>query len=79
MSVVVSKQTSEQLTRFMAFFGIDEYNRPLFRRAVEACGVEAFERFIGAMDTVIQLDGRFGCATRMRESIEKQRKEGGRK
>ena len=74
MSVVVSKQTSDQLSRFMTFFGIDEYNRPLFRKAAESCGVEVFTSFISAMDTVIQLDGRFGCSRRMRESIEQQRK-----
>lgn len=76
MSVVVSKQTSDQLTRVMAFFGIDEYNRPLFRKAAEGCGVEVFTAFVNAMDTVIQLDGRFGCAARMREAIEKMRKAG---
>lgn len=74
MSVVVSKQTSDQLTRVMAFFGIDEYNRPLFRKAAEGCGVEAFSSFVNAMDTVIQLDGRWGCQERMRAVIEKQRR-----
>lgn len=73
MSVVVSKQTSDQLTRVMAFFGIDEYNRPLFRRAAESCGVDVFSSFIGAMDAAIQMDGRFGCAQRMRAAIDKKR------
>ena len=72
MSVVVSRQTSDALSRVMAFFGIDEYNRPLFRKAAESCGVDTFERFIGAMDAVVQMDSRSGCGVRIRERIERE-------
>lgn len=78
MSVVVSKQSSEALGRVMTFFGIDEYNRPLFRRAAELSGVDTFERFIGAMDQAIQADSRFGAAGRIRAAIEADRKRGAR-
>lgn len=75
MSVVVSRQTSDALSRVMAFFGIDEYNRPLFRKAAESCGVDTFERFIGAMDAVVQMDSRSGCGVRIRERIERGKHE----
>lgn len=74
MSVVVSKQTSEQLTRVMRFFGVDEYNRRLFGRAAESCGVDVFERFVGALDAVVQLDPRFGVESRIRAIIERDRR-----
>lgn len=73
MSVVVSKQTSESLTRVMVFFGIDDYNRPLFRKAAESCGVEAFSLVIGALDAAVQMDTRFGCAQRMRQALAKRK------
>lgn len=74
MSVVVSKQASDSLTRVMAFFGIDEYNRQLFRKAAESCGVETFTRFIGAMDAVVQMDSRYSTESRIRAALADGRK-----
>ena len=42
MSEAISRQTHDALVRVMAFFGIDEYNRPLFSQACAAAGVESF-------------------------------------
>lgn len=75
MSVVVSKQTSEQLTRVMGFFGIDEYNRFLFRKAAESCGVECFSTVIGALDAVIQMDCRYGATGRIQAGLAADRAE----
>lgn len=75
MSVAVSKQTSDSLTRVMTFFGIDDYNRPLFRQAAESCGVEAFSVVIGALDAAVQMDSRCGCGVRIRDRIERQKLE----
>lgn len=74
MSVVVSRSTSEQLTRVMRFFGIDECNRPLFGRAAESCGVDVMSSVIGALDAVIQMDPRCGAESRIRAIIERDQR-----
>lgn len=79
MSVVVSKQTGDALARVMTFFGIDEYNRPLFRVAAESCGVEAFSAFIGALDAAVQRDSRYGVGSRIREQARAGIRDGARR
>lgn len=79
MSVIVSKQTSDQLSRVMAFFGIDEYNRPLFRKAAESCGVEPFSIVIGALDAVVQMDSRYGATARIHSALAAEKAERRRK
>lgn len=73
MSVAISRQTNEALVRVMAFFGIDDYNRPLFSQACAVVGVDAFSKTIEALDGAIVVDGRIGVTLRIRKRIEEQK------
>ena len=72
-SVVISARTSEALKRVMVFFGIDEYNRPLFGECAKAVGVDQFSRTIEALDAAIQIDSRSGIERRIRARIAQQK------
>lgn len=69
MTVAVSRQTREALDRFMRFFGIDDYNLPLFSEACSAAGVESFARTFEALDKAIASDNRNGTNLRIRRRI----------
>ena len=73
MSVAISRQTNEALARVMSFFGIDDYNRPLFSQVAASVGVEVFSKAIEALDGAISVDSRSGVNLRIRKRIEEQR------
>lgn len=73
MSNVISHSTNESLVRVMRFFGISDYNRPLFSQAATTCGVGTFSAFIQALDQAIQADSRFGVSRRLRESVAREK------
>lgn len=73
MSVAISRKTNDALARVMQFFGIDEYNRPLFSQACASAGVEAFSKTVEALDGAIAVDCRSGVNLRIRKRIEAQK------
>lgn len=57
----------------MRFFGIDDYNLPLFSQACAEAGVESFSRTFEALDKTVAADGRSGVNVRIRKRIAEQK------
>lgn len=79
MSAVINNRTNDALVRVMRFFGIDDYNRPLFGAAASAAGVEAFAKVVEALDGAIASDSRNRVSLRIRDRIEREKRLKGQK
>lgn len=72
--MVVSRQTSADLSAIAAFFGIDlEVNKHIFRHAAQVDG-RSFEVSIRALAEACRQDIRFGTSSRIRKKILDERR-----